>query len=135
MNIGATLKANAKTAKVVEPCVSTLNHPAKFAKATAMLGPALCDHRLDAAFAKVPAMWFGVVAAIDVNDFGLLKRPATYTANRRDRIDERQQLGDVITVRSGQDGTDGDALGIDEDVMFSLPKKLTAPSGSFEMAP
>ena len=87
MNVGGTLKANAKTTKVVEPCVSTLDHPAKFTEATAVLGPALCDHRFDAAFAKFAAMWFGVVAAIRVNDFGFLKRPAAYTANRRDRID------------------------------------------------
>jgi hypothetical protein len=117
VNVGATLKANAKT-KVAEPCVSTLDCPAKFAEATAVLGPALCDHRLDAAFAKSPVMWFGVVAAIGVNDFGLLKRLATPAANRRDRIDERQQLGDVVAVRAGQDGTDGDAIRIDEDVMF-----------------
>ena len=65
MNVGATLKANAKTTKVVGPCVS--DHPAKFAEDTAVLGPAL---------------WFGVVAAIGVNDFGLLERPKTFTANR-----------------------------------------------------
>jgi len=116
--VGATLKANAKTTKVVEPCVSTLDHPAEFSETTAVLGSALCDHRLDATFAKFPAMWFGVVAAIGVNDFGLLKRAATYTANRRDRIDKRQQLGDVVAVRAGQDGIDGDAFRIYEDVMF-----------------
>ncbi len=56
MNVGATLKANAKTTKVVEPCVSTLDRPAKFAEATTVLGPALCDHRLDATFAKFSSM-------------------------------------------------------------------------------
>jgi hypothetical protein len=116
VNVGATLKANAKATKVVEPCVSTLDHPAKFSEATAVLGPAFCDHRLDAAFAKYAAMRFGVVAAIGVNDFGLLERAATYTANRRNGIDERQQLGNVVAVRAGQDGTDGDAIHIDEDV-------------------
>jgi hypothetical protein len=110
VNVDATFKANAKTTKVVEPCVSMLDHLAKFAKTTAVLGPALCDHRLDAAFAKFPAMWFGVVAAIGVNDFGLVKRPATYTADRRNRIDKRQQLGDVVAVRAGRDGTGGDVI-------------------------
>ena len=37
MNVGATLKANAKTTKVVEPCVSTLDHSAKFSQTTASL--------------------------------------------------------------------------------------------------
>jgi len=79
VNVGATLKANAKTTKVAEPCVSTLDHPSKFARTSAVLGPALCDHRLDAAFAKFAAMWFGVAAAISVNDFGLLRWPAMHS--------------------------------------------------------
>jgi hypothetical protein len=86
VNVGVTLKANVKTTKVVEACMSTLDHPAKFAEATAVLGPALCDHRRDAAFAKFVAMWFGVVAAIGVDDSGLLERSATHAANRPKRI-------------------------------------------------
>jgi hypothetical protein len=136
VNVGATLNANAKTTKVVEPCVSTLDHPAKFAEATAVLGPALCDQRVDAAFAKFAAMWFGGVAAIGVNVFGFLKRPATYTANRRNGIDERQQLGDVVAVRAGEDGTDGDAIRIDEDVMFGTGSRaIRGVRTSFSPAP
>jgi hypothetical protein len=33
VNVGATLKANAKTMKVVEACMSTPGHPAEFAEA------------------------------------------------------------------------------------------------------
>lgn len=54
-----------------------------------------CDHRLDAALAKFPAM-VRSCAAIGVNDLGLLKRAATYTGNRHHGIDERQQLDDVV---------------------------------------
>jgi hypothetical protein len=135
VNVGATLKANGKTTKVVEPCVSTPDHPAKFVETTAVPGPALRDHRLDAAFAKFAAMWFGAVAAIGVNDFGILKRPATYTANRRNRIHERQQLGHVVAVCAGQDCTDGDAIGIDWNRAASdpwgsgLPAKPAPPGG------
>jgi hypothetical protein len=87
------------------------------AQTTAVPGPAPCDYRLDAAFAKFPAVGFGVVPAIGVNDFGLLKRPATYTANRRNGIDERQQLGGVVAVRAAQDGADGNAVRVNEDVV------------------
>lgn len=45
MNVGAPLKTNAKTTKVVEPRVNTLDHPAKFAAAPSAFGPTLCDHR------------------------------------------------------------------------------------------
>src|SRR5579863_6310625 len=79
-------------------------------RSTAVLGPALCDHRLDAAFAKFPAMWFGVLAATGVNDFWLLKRPAT-------------------------DGTDGDAIGIDEDVALGTGSRAIRGLGPVFRAP
>ena len=104
--------------------MSRLDHPAKFAQTTAVPGPVLCDHRLDAAFAKFPAMWFGVVPAIGVNDFGFLERPATHTANRRTGIDERLPLGNVVVVCAGQDGTEGVCLervrSLDKDVKWFL---------------
>ncbi|MDQ0627228.1 hypothetical protein QFZ39_006503 [Paraburkholderia graminis] len=78
VDVGATLNANAKTTKTVEACARTLDHPAKFSQSAAALGPALCDHRLDAAFTKFSAMWFGVVAAIGGNDLGFRSgRPRT----------------------------------------------------------
>ncbi|SIO72022.1 hypothetical protein SAMN05444172_8400 [Burkholderia sp. GAS332] len=113
-----------------------LNHSAKFSGSTAVLGPPLRDHRLDVAFAKFAAMWFGVVAAIGANDFGLLKWPATHSGNRRNRRDEPQQLGDVVVVRAGQDGTDGDAIGIDEDVVLGTgARAIRGIRASFSTAP
>lgn len=61
MNISPTLKANAKTTKVVEPCVSTLNHPAEFAQSAAVFCAAPGNHRFDAALAKPLTMRLGVV--------------------------------------------------------------------------
>ncbi|MGF7000513.1 hypothetical protein P3T25_008905 [Paraburkholderia sp. GAS32] len=97
-NVGATLKADAKATKVVESYLSALYCTAKLAKHTVVLGPALCDHRLDVASAKFRAAWFGVVAAIDANNFGRLERPDAYIANRRNGVDERQQLSNVVAV-------------------------------------
>lgn len=116
--------------------MSTFDHPAEFAQTTAVLCAAPGDHRFDAAFAKFLAMWFGVVAAIGVDDSGLLKRSATHAANRRNRINERQQLGEVVAVRAGQDCTDGDAVGIDEDVVFGTgTRAIRGVRTSFSPAP
>ena len=82
MNISPTLKANAKTTKVVEPCVSTLNHPAEFAQSAAVF---------------CAALWFGVVAAIGVNDFGLLERPTTFTANRCQKVTAPRDLFEIVS--------------------------------------
>ncbi len=76
--------------------MSPFNHPAKFAETAAMFGAALRNDRLDAAFAQSLTMRVGIVAPISIDDLGLLKRPAACTADRRNRVDERQQLGDVV---------------------------------------
>jgi hypothetical protein len=98
--------------------VSPFNHPAKFAKTVTVFGAAFCDHWLDAAFAKLLAMQLGIVAAIDIDDFGRLKRSTACTANRWNRVDKRQQLSDVVAVRAGQDCADRNAIGVYEDVVL-----------------
>jgi hypothetical protein len=94
--------------------------PSEISETTTVLGAAPCDHRLDAAFAKFLAMWFGVVAAIGVDDLRFLKRPAAYVANRHNGIAEWQQSADVVAIRSGQDRPDGDAIRVGEEVMSGI---------------
>jgi hypothetical protein len=136
VNVGATLKANAKTTKIVQPCVSTLDHPAEFAESAAVFRTAPGDHRFDTARTKPLTMRLGVVTAIRVDDSGLAKRSAAYAANWRDRVDERHQLGNVVAIRASQDGTDGDAIGVDEDVMLrTWSRAIGGVRASFSPAP
>lgn len=117
MNVGPTIEANAKTAEVMEPGVSPFNHPAEFSETTAVFGAAPRNDWLDTALAQELPMRVGIVATICKDALGLLKRPAARAADRNYRIDERQQLGDIVAVGAGQEGTDGDAIGIDEDLV------------------
>ncbi len=136
MNVGSTLKANAKTTKIVQPCVSPLDHPAEFAESATVFCTALGDHRFDTARTKPLTMRLGVVAAICVDDLGLAKRSAAYAANGRDRVNERQQLGNVVTIRASQDCTDGHAVGVDEDVMLrTWSRAIGGVRASFSPAP
>ncbi len=88
----------------------TFDYPTILAQTTAMLGPALGDHGLDTAFAQRATMSGGIVAAIGVDDAGLLKRSATNAANGWNRINERQQLRDVVGVRPVRIATRGTPL-------------------------
>lgn len=63
-------------------------------------------------------MLLGVIATVCVDDLGLLKRPATYAANRLNGINQRQQLGDVLAIRACQGRADRNAIGVYEDVML-----------------
>ncbi|KML43387.1 hypothetical protein VL15_37525, partial [Burkholderia cepacia] len=52
MNVGTALETNGETTEVVQPGIRAFNDPAIFAKAAAMFGTALGDHRLDTAIAQ-----------------------------------------------------------------------------------
>ncbi len=101
MNVSPTFEANAKTTEVVKPRMSTFDNPAEFAQTTAVFCPASGEHWLDTTLAKPLTMRLGVVATVGVDDFWLLKRTTAHAANWWDRVDERQQLGDVVAVRTG----------------------------------
>jgi hypothetical protein len=60
----------------------------------------------------------GVVATVGVDDLGLAKRSATSAANRRDSVDQRQRLRDIVTVRAGHDHADRNAVRVNEDRVF-----------------
>ncbi|MGF6735929.1 hypothetical protein OKW50_008102 [Paraburkholderia youngii] len=57
-------------------------------------------------------------AAIAVDDFWLAQWSATRAADRRDGIDQRQQLGDIVTVCAGQNHADRYPVGIYKDVVL-----------------
>ena len=136
MNVGPTLKANAKTTKVVQPCVSTLDHPAEFAQSAAVFCAAPGNYRFDAALGKRLTMRLRVVATVCADDFGLLKRSTARAANGWDRVNERQQLGNVVAIRPGQDCSDADAIGIDEDVVLGTGSRaICGVRASFSPTP
>lgn len=118
MNVSTPFEADTKTTEVMKPGMSSFDNPAEFAQATAMFGAASGNHWLDAALAKLLTMRIGVIAPVSIDDLRLLYGPTTYSADRRNGIDERQQLGNVIMVRSGQDCADRDAIGVYEDVVL-----------------
>ncbi len=114
----------------------TFDHPTILAQTTAMPGPALGDHGLDTAFAQRATMSGGIVATIGVDDAGLLKRSATNAANGWNRINERQQLRDVVGVRASQDRNERNAVGVYEDVVLGTGSRaIGGVRASFSPAP
>lgn len=101
-----------------------------------MFGPALRDHGFDTALAQRATVSGGIVTAIGVDDAGLLKRSATDIANWWNRINERQQLRDVVGVCASQDGGDGDAVGVYDDVVLGTRSRaIRGVRASFSPAP
>lgn len=136
MNVATAIKANAKPTEVMEPRVSPLYHPPEFAQTTAMFSSTPCDHWPDATITQALAMRVGVVAAIGVNDFRLADRTAAHAADRRDGIDQRQQLSDIVTVRSGQYQANRYPVGVYEDVVLrTWARTIRGVRPSFSPAP
>jgi hypothetical protein len=116
--------------------VSPFNDPTEFAQATAMFSAAPCDHRFDAAFAQSLTMRIGIVTTIGIDDLGFLKWSTARAADRGNRVDERQQLGDVVAVGAGQNGADGNAVGVYEDVVLGTGSRaIRGVRASFSPAP
>lgn len=118
MNVGAALETNTEAAEVMQPGMCAFNDPAIFAQAAAMFGMALGDHRFDTAIAQRSSMSLGVVTAIGVDNARPLQRVAAQSANRRNRVDQRQQLRDVVDVRPSQDRCKRRAVGVGDDVVL-----------------
>ena len=118
MNVRSAFEADAKTTETMEPRMSPFDDPTEFAEAAAVCGAASGNDRSDAAFAKSAAMRVGIVATVGVEDLGLAKQSAASAANWRDSVDQRQQLRDIVAVRTGQDHANRNAVRVYEDVVF-----------------
>jgi hypothetical protein len=118
MDVGAVLVAGAQPFEGVQPGEAALDHPAAAAEPRAVGDSAAGDARGDAPGAQLAAVGVVVVAAVGEQ----LSRPtagaATPAADRRHRVDQRDQLGDVVAVAAGQADRQRDASGVDDQVVL-----------------
>ena len=86
----------------MQPGEGALDHPARAAEAAALRRAALGELRGDAALPEPVSMRLRIVAAVALHELRCAHRPTGAPAERRHRIDQRQQLGHVVPVRRGQ---------------------------------
>jgi hypothetical protein len=85
---------------------------------------ALGELGVDPAAVQRVAVRLRVIAPIALNQVRLADGTTGTPAQRRDRVDQRQQLGDVVAVRGRQQRRQRDAAGLGENVV--LRPRLTA---------
>ncbi len=98
--------------------LSSLYHPANLTQAAAVRFAAPGDGGGDAGSVKRPSIFVVVVRAISVDAPRLAQRPASASSDSRNRFDQRQKLGDVVTVCAGQDDRDRRAVRIGGDAVL-----------------
>ena len=102
MDLGAAVVADEQAFELVEPGEGAFDDPAVATKAGAVPGVTTRDLGLDSALAELASVAGGVVAAVSADTVGPSARAADEAAHRRDPLDKRDQLGNVIAVATGE---------------------------------
>ena len=102
----------------VQPGEGALNDPAGAAESGAVCGLAARDLRFDPALAECALVGGVVVPAVGSDAFGTLSWPADAAAHRRHRIDERDQLGNVVAVAARNPPGERDPGRVDQEVVL-----------------
>jgi hypothetical protein len=123
-DVGPALVADRQPTEAGEPGERAFDHPAVPAQPFAALDPAPRDAGDDAALAAGAAAAAVVVAFIGVQLARASPRPAGALPDRRHGVEHRLQHGAVVHVRRGEQKSERDAGGLDQDV--ALGARLAA---------
>lgn len=102
VDVTAAVVADEQSFELVEPREGALNNPAVASEPGAVFGVAAGDLRCDPTLAQQAPVLVVVVAAVGAQPVGPAAWPSDFAAHRRYAIDQRDQLGDVMAVASGE---------------------------------
>lgn len=128
MDLVTAVVADQQPLEVVQPGEGALDDPAGAAEAGAVLGLAACDLGAHASASQLAAVLVVVVASVGEHTLGPFARPADLAAHRRNALDKRDKLRDVVAVAAGDTPGERDPRCVYEKVM------LGAVSGSINRA-
>lgn len=118
MDIGSAFGADAESSEAFEPGEGAFDRPSDCAQAGAVVDAAACDDGCDAAGADQAPVLVVVVAAVGVDPARPATRFADDVPDGWDRVDERDQLGDVVAVPAGERDGQRDPARVGDQVML-----------------
>ncbi|EDT37859.1 hypothetical protein BamMEX5DRAFT_6360 [Burkholderia ambifaria MEX-5] len=107
-----------ETSKVVHPGMRALNDPSNLPKTAAVWLSTSGNAGGNASLVQDAPVLVVIVASIRIDAFGPAQWPTANAFDRRDRLDQGDQLRDVIAVGAGQDCRDRCAVGVGGEVVF-----------------
>jgi hypothetical protein len=119
MEVGVYLVADAQAFELVEPGEGPLDDPAGLAQAGAVWGATAGDLGSDAASADDAAVFVEVVAAVGEEPLGSAPRSAAQSADGWYRVQQRDELGDVVAVSAGQRDGERGAVSVGDEVVLA----------------
>jgi hypothetical protein len=121
MDFGQPLISNSKPAELMQPSNTAFDHPADFPQAAAVRCAPSRQFAVDAACLQSIAVCLGVVSSVTLHTSGLSTGAPSFTRNRRNRVHQWQQWGNVVPVGVRQNHAQRDASRFDEEVVLLLP--------------
>jgi hypothetical protein len=118
MNIIAFVEPHLQPAELMHQRFGLLDHPADDPQPAAVFRFAFGQERLDPSVPEFAAVRFAVVCAVGVGFVGPELRGTHLAPDRRDCIDQRKQLRDVVLIGAGECGRQRRAVGVDRQVVF-----------------
>jgi len=118
VNVGTAFVADSEATELMQPTVGPFDHPAMNSQAAAMSGAAFGQHRLDAALTQFETVRLRVVGSIPLNSLRSSARTPAPSRHGGNRVDQRQQLRDVVSVGSGDARYQRNAAGVREHMVF-----------------
>jgi len=128
VDVGAAVVADEQSFELVEPGEGSLDDPAVAADAGTVSGLATGDLGGDAALGEFASLRLVVVGTVGGDPLWPPTRPTDAATDRRDAIQGRDQLGDVVAVAARERPGERDPRRIDEEMV------LGAVSGSINRA-
>ncbi len=129
VEIGASFVAGAEPFELVQPGEGTLDDPAHLAQSGAVSDAASGDHRLDAAFPQQAAVLVEVVAPVGIQAPGLAAGTPPQTPNRRNGVEQGQELGDVVPVATGERDGERGSVTVDDRWCFEPERARSTGEG------
>lgn len=114
----ATLIADIETTKTMEPGQCPFDDPPCAAQSAAVRRSSLGELRLNPAAMEQIAMALRVIAAVALDERRFAHGSAGAAAQRGDGVHQGDQLGDVVPIGGGHNGSQGNAFRFGENVMF-----------------
>ena len=118
MDLVAAVVADEQPFELVQPGEGAFDDPAVSAKSGPVAGVAAGDLRGDPALTELATVFVVVIAAVGANPFGTAARATAAAAHWRHRVNERDQLGDVVAVAARDRPGERDPRCVDQEMVF-----------------
>ena len=120
MDVIADLPADAQTPEPVQQGEGLFHDPAMNTQARAVRSAAARDDRLDGPVAKPAPVAVVVIGAVGVQPARFSAGAADLAADRRDRLDQRDELQDVVAVAAAKADRERDAVPVADHVVLGV---------------